>query len=92
MNVFNVIAMTGDEGPFAPRQCKRPTDAPPGSSAKIVALMKRVERGEELWHEDDKDNCEGAQPHEIRRGPSNREPAIREMTVRSIYIQEDDWE
>jgi hypothetical protein len=30
-----------------------PTDAPPGSHAKVSALMQRARQGESLWHPDD---------------------------------------
>lgn len=31
-----------------------PTDAPPGSSEKIEALRQRLERGQPLWHDEDR--------------------------------------
>ncbi|MFO0940097.1 MAG: hypothetical protein U0930_04955 [Pirellulales bacterium] len=31
-----------------------PTDAPPGSSEKIEVLRRRLERGQPLWHADDR--------------------------------------
>ena len=37
----------------------QPTDAPAGSAEKIDVLAKRVERGQPLWHDDDRNNYEG---------------------------------
>lgn len=40
-------------GPGELRPCQ-PTQAPPGSVEKMEVLRGRVERGEELYHEDDR--------------------------------------
>lgn len=42
------------EDAFIPRCKPKPTTAEPGSPEKMRVLMERVERGEELWHEEDK--------------------------------------
>lgn len=35
---------------LAGRRLPEPTDAPPGSPAKIEELARRVARGQQLWH------------------------------------------
>jgi len=36
-----------------------PTDAPPGSPAKLEILAARAASGQALWHPEDRHNCEG---------------------------------
>ena len=38
---------------FAPRHIPEPTEAEPGSKAKIGVLAQRIIDGQDLWHEDD---------------------------------------
>lgn len=40
---------------YQPLHFGRPTKALPGSDAKIRVLVKRLERGQELWHPKDPD-------------------------------------
>ncbi|MGI9519728.1 MAG: hypothetical protein ACR2NP_21925 [Pirellulaceae bacterium] len=60
-NVFEAILKYGHDEDFVPRDgdgfdC---TDAPAGSDAKIEALRKRVERGQPLWHNADREDYSG---------------------------------
>lgn len=48
---------TGDS--FQPEFKPSPTNAPPGSNYKIEVLMKRLESGEDLWNNMDRDDFEG---------------------------------
>ena len=55
-NVFEAILKYGHDEDFVEVETEnfRPTRAPAGSKSKIDALRKRVERGEPLWHNDDR--------------------------------------
>jgi hypothetical protein len=56
-------ADVGADGAFSPVEPERPTDARPGSPAKLAAMAARIEAGEELWHEEDglEDDWSGAE-------------------------------
>ena len=43
---------------FHPQPAREPTDAPPGSREKLDAMCRRVARGEELFHSEDKPDYE----------------------------------
>ena len=60
-NVFEAILKYGHDEDFVERQSDEfvPTSAPAGSRAKIDALRRRVERGEPLWHEEDRVDYSG---------------------------------
>jgi len=55
-NVFEAILKYGHDEDFAPEVNEHfhPTDAPAGSSEKIEILRRRVDRGQPLWHRDDR--------------------------------------
>ena len=52
-NIFEAILEVGHDEDFIPQPCGRRCDARPGSDDRIAVLTKRVESGEELWHDDD---------------------------------------
>ncbi len=55
-NVFEAILRYGHDEDFDPEvnEFFLPTDAPAGSAEKIEILRRRVERGQPLWHRDDR--------------------------------------
>ncbi len=55
-NVFEAILECGHDEDFAPVATEdfTPTDAPAGSRSKLEVLAERVERGQPLWHPDDR--------------------------------------
>jgi hypothetical protein len=60
-NVFEAILKYGHDEDFAPNvengfSC---TDAPAGSAAKIEILRRRVEKGQPLWHGEDRADYSG---------------------------------
>jgi hypothetical protein len=60
-NVFEAILEFGHDEDFAPRVSNEfgPTEAPAGSVEKLEALARRVERGEPLWHPEDRADYSG---------------------------------
>ena len=61
-NVFEAILKYGHDEDFAPEVNDdgfEPTDAPAGSPAKIEVLRDRVERGQPLWHTEDRVDYSG---------------------------------
>ena len=55
-NVFEAILKYGHDEDFDPEVNANflRTDAPAGSAEKIEILRRRVERGQPLWHRDDR--------------------------------------
>ncbi len=55
-NVFEAILKYGHDEDFAPESSHsfEATDAPAGSPEKIEILRARVERGQPLWHDEDR--------------------------------------
>lgn len=84
MNVMEQIKKTGDDGPFTPRRCSKPTDCSPGSLEKIEVLRLRVLAGEELFHEDDRDDCEGLGAVQVGRRNRSRDPSIRTVRLDDV--------
>ena len=60
-NVFEAILECGHDEDFAPVATDEfcGTDAPAGSRRKIEVLARRVQRGEPLWHDDDRSDYTG---------------------------------
>ncbi len=60
-NVFEAILKYGHDEDFAPFASTEfsATDAPAGSTDKIEELRRRVERGQPLWHKDDRCDYSG---------------------------------
>ncbi len=60
-NVFEAILECGHDEDFAPVETEdfRPTDAPAGSRLKLEILAERVQRGQPLWHADDRSDYSG---------------------------------
>jgi hypothetical protein len=60
-NVFDAIIEFGHDEDFAPSENSdfAPTDAPAGSTTKIDVLRQRVERGQPLWHTEDRCDFSG---------------------------------
>lgn len=55
-NLFSLSVDTMDGiSDWVPIKIPKPTDAPPGSPAKIEEMRNRVSRGEQLWHPEDVD-------------------------------------
>lgn len=84
MNVMEQIKKTGDDGPFAPKQCSQPTDYSPGSVEKIEVLRMRVLAGEELFHRDDREDCEGLEVVQVGRRNRSRDPSIRTVCLDDV--------
>ena len=53
MNVLDHILRHGSCAKFAPEFEAEPTEAMPGSKAKLEVLAERVLRGEDVWSDDD---------------------------------------
>ncbi|MCH2369345.1 MAG: hypothetical protein MK324_02265 [Pirellulales bacterium] len=58
-NLFEHMLEHGTGNEFQPESKPSPTNAPPGSDYKIDVLMKRLESGEDLWNDRDRDDFEG---------------------------------
>ncbi len=60
-NVFESILEFGHDEIFVPMETEnfRGTDAPAGSRSKIEVLAERVQRGEPLWHPEDRTDYSG---------------------------------
>jgi|TARA_X000001036_G_scaffold351498_1_gene332421 hypothetical protein len=58
-NLFEHMLEHGTGDSFQPEFKPSPTNAPPGSNYKIEVLMKRLESGEDLWNNMDRDDFEG---------------------------------
>ena len=60
-NVFEAILEYGHDEDFVPHETEEfiATDAPAGSDEKIEILRKRVEMGEPLWHNLDREDYAG---------------------------------
>ena len=58
-NLFEHMLKHGTGDSFQPEFKPSPTNAPPGSNYKIEVLMKRLESGEDLWNNMDRDDFEG---------------------------------
>ncbi len=60
-NVFEAILEYGHDEDFVPQISDEfvATDAPAGSDAKIEMLRQRVEMGQPLWHELDREDYSG---------------------------------
>jgi hypothetical protein len=53
--IFDVVERTGDTlQHWEPSLTPTATDAQPGSAEKIAVLQARLEQGEALWHQDDR--------------------------------------
>ncbi len=53
--IFDAVleARNSTETTFEPSRKPEPVDAMPGTFQKILAMKRRVERGEHIWHDDD---------------------------------------
>ena len=60
-NVFEAILEYGHDEDFVPNESDEfiSTDAPAGSDEKIEILRKRVEAGQPLWHNQDREDYAG---------------------------------
>ena len=60
-NVFEAILKYGHDEDFCPAEDEMfcPTEAPAGSRAKLDVLAERVQRGEPLWHPEDRPDYSG---------------------------------
>ena len=60
-NVFEAILECGHDEDFVPAETDEftSTDAPAGSRKKLDVLARRAERGEPLWHTDDRSDYSG---------------------------------
>ena len=60
-NIFTYILVNGGDEGFAPRVTDKfcPTDAPPGSRAKVEVLAQRLRDGLPLWHPEDNTSYDG---------------------------------
>lgn len=60
-NVFEAILEYGHDEDFVPHESEGfvATDAPAGSDEKIEILRKRVEMGQPLWHQLDREDYAG---------------------------------
>lgn len=89
MNVNETIRELGDDGPFRPAPCRQPTRCSPGTANKIAVLAERMERGEELFHPEDRLDCEGLQSQDVGRRNTPRDlSAIRTCRISEL----EEWE
>lgn len=60
-NVFEAILKYGHDEDFAPLEGEdfEGTSAPAGSRSKIEMLRRRVEKGQPLWHTEDRSDYSG---------------------------------
>ena len=60
-NVFEAILECGHDEDFNPAETPEfgRTDAPAGSRAKIAMLAERIQRGQPLWHPEDREDYSG---------------------------------
>ncbi len=60
-NVFEAILQCGHDEDFAAKETEdfKATDAPAGSRDRIAIMARRVERGEPLWHGEDRSDYSG---------------------------------
>lgn len=63
--VFDAIELFGHDEDFVP-QVGNATDAAPGSAEKIAVMRSRVDRGETLFHPDDRSDCDGLYADAVR--------------------------
>ena len=59
LTLFEHLRRHGTADSYAPESHPNPTNAAPGSSQKIEVLIKRLELGQDLWNERDRDDYEG---------------------------------
>ena len=50
MNIFEYLVLNLGDAGFEPEVSEHPVTALPGSRAKFLAMVARIERGEELFH------------------------------------------
>ena len=68
-NIFDAIKQNGNKHPeceFTPTKKGKPTQYAPGTPQKILEIIRRVERGEPLFHEGDKVGYDGCPPGCVR--------------------------
>ena len=58
-NIFKYLAEHGCETGYSTSFQPNPTNAPPGSKLKIKILMKRLELGQTLWNDLDRNDFDG---------------------------------
>jgi hypothetical protein len=60
-NVFEAILESGHDEDFVPSASEEfnATSAPAGSRAKLDILADRIQRGEPLWHPEDRSDYSG---------------------------------
>jgi hypothetical protein len=63
-NIFEAIERFGHDEDFQPQDGPEfvPTDAPPGTYAKLDVLIDRVRKGFPLWHPRDRRDLSGIEP------------------------------
>lgn len=54
-NIFEAITLDGDDEFFEVDEMPAPCDHMPGSPEKLAELSRRLEAGQSLWHEDDRE-------------------------------------
>lgn len=73
MTIYEALTLQGHDEDFDPDPCAAflPTDAPAGSPEKVEVLRRRVELGQPLWHQNDRQDYAGltGAVHPIDRTP-----------------------
>ena len=59
-NVYEHLKLHGDDQEFEPTRKPKPTRVAPGSDDKVMLLRRRVELGEELWHDQDNNQSDAS--------------------------------
>ena len=59
LTLFEHLRRHGTADSYTPESHPNPTNAAPGSSQKIEVLIKRLELGQDLWNDMDRDDYEG---------------------------------
>jgi len=59
--IYEALLLQGHDEDFNPEPCAAflPTDAPAGSPEKVAILTRRVELGQPLWHDEDRQDYAG---------------------------------
>lgn len=84
--VFEAIVLVGHDEDFQGRKGQAATTAAPGSREKLEILRQRIERGEELFHPDDRADYEGAKPGCVRPSPQLPIAAVQDRKAIQVLV------
>ena len=73
ISIHQWIRYEGCEGGYHPWGLDDPCPHRPGSAEKVETMRRRVERGLEIWHDDDKDAARLLTSHAVWRWIEERD-------------------